>query len=71
MPHFFETISGRRFYEDTAPRIASALERIAAALEALTLRPPGTQDRMPARRRRRPEADVPPAELRVEPPKGP
>jgi hypothetical protein len=32
-PEFFQTMMGKRFYESTAPRIASALERIAEALE--------------------------------------
>ena len=33
MPDFFQTIMGKRFLEGTMPRIASALERIAEALE--------------------------------------
>ena len=33
-PSFFQTIMGHTFYEGTVPRIAKALERIAAALEA-------------------------------------
>ena len=32
-PSFFQTIMGHTFYEGTVPRIAKALERIAAALE--------------------------------------
>lgn len=32
-PDFFQTRMGHRFYESTLPRIASALERIAKALE--------------------------------------
>lgn len=32
---FFQTIMGRKFYEGDVPRIAKALERIAAALEKL------------------------------------
>lgn len=70
MPHFFETIGGRRFYEDTLPRVASALERIAAALEALTVGSSAPQVRTPVRRRRRAEAAAPRAELRMEPPGG-
>jgi len=30
---FFQTVMGRSYYEGTMPRIARALERIAAALE--------------------------------------
>lgn len=29
---FFQTVMGRQFYDGTAPRIADALERIAASL---------------------------------------
>lgn len=32
-PEFFQTLMGRTFYEATAPRIATALERIADALD--------------------------------------
>lgn len=32
-PQFFQTVMGRRFYEGDVPRIASALTRIAEALE--------------------------------------
>jgi len=32
-PQFFQTPMGRRFYESDVPRIASALERIAKAME--------------------------------------
>ena len=32
-PEFFQTYMGRAYYEGTVPRIAKALERIAAALE--------------------------------------
>ena len=35
MPKLFETAIGRRFYEVDVPGIRKALERIAAALEAL------------------------------------
>lgn len=35
-PKFFETKMGKQFYDGTMPRIAAALERIAAALEAQT-----------------------------------
>lgn len=34
-PEFFQTMMGRKFYEADVPRIAKALERIAAALESL------------------------------------
>lgn len=33
-PGFWQTMMGRAYYEGTLPRIARALERIAAALEA-------------------------------------
>jgi len=33
-PGFWQTLMGRQYYEGTLPRIARALERIAAALEA-------------------------------------
>jgi hypothetical protein len=39
-PQFFETGMGRKFYEGTLPKIAKALERIAAALERLSPPPP-------------------------------
>jgi len=32
-PEFFQTMMGRKFYEADVPRVASALERIAAAME--------------------------------------
>jgi hypothetical protein len=35
-PEFFQTMMGKRFFESTAPRIATALEEIA---EALTKKP--------------------------------
>lgn len=38
MTDFFSTRMGQRFYEDTAPRIAKALERVADALEKPPLR---------------------------------
>ncbi len=41
-PQFFQTRMGTRFYEADVPRIATALERIAAALEARTPRAPET-----------------------------
>jgi hypothetical protein len=41
-PQFFQTRMGTRFYEADVPRIANALERIAAALEARTPREPET-----------------------------
>lgn len=33
-PGFWQTLMGKTYYEGTLPRIARALERIAAALEA-------------------------------------
>jgi hypothetical protein len=36
MPEFFETRMGKTFYESTLPRIVTALERIAAAMETQT-----------------------------------
>lgn len=33
MPEFFQTLMGKKFYDSDVPRIAKALERIAAALE--------------------------------------
>ena len=41
-PQFFETVMGHRHYEGTMPRIAKALERIAAALEAQAPQAPRT-----------------------------
>ena len=35
MTEFFQTIMGKKFYEGTVPRIASALDRIANSLEFL------------------------------------
>lgn len=32
-PEFFQTVMGHQFYDGTMPKIAKALERIAAALE--------------------------------------
>jgi hypothetical protein len=32
-PEFFQTPMGRQFYDGTMPRIAKALDRVAAALE--------------------------------------
>ena len=45
-PSFFQTIMGHTFYEGTVPRIAKALERIAAALEEANKRAaiPAAQD---------------------------
>lgn len=45
-PSFFQTIMGHTFYEGTMPRIAKALERIAAALEEANKRAaiPAAQD---------------------------
>ena len=46
-PSFFQTIMGHTFYEGTVPRIAKALERIAAALEEANKRTaaiPAAQD---------------------------
>lgn len=34
-PEFFQTPMGRQFYESTVPRIATAMERLTAALAAL------------------------------------
>jgi len=33
MPEFFQTPMGRHFYEDTMPRIATSLEKIAETLD--------------------------------------
>lgn len=41
-PKFFETRMGQHFYDGTMPRIAAALERIAAALEEQTKPQPAT-----------------------------
>lgn len=38
-PKFFQTGMGRKFYESTAPKVAEALERIAAVLERLAAKP--------------------------------
>ena len=45
-PSFFQTLMGHTFYEGTVPRIAKALERIAAALEEANKRAaiPAAQD---------------------------
>ena len=45
-PEFFQTYMGRAYYEGTMPRIAKALERIAAALEEANKRAaiPAAQD---------------------------
>ena len=45
-PSFFQTIMGHTFYEGTVPRVAKALERIAAALEEANKRAaiPAAQD---------------------------
>ena len=37
-PSFWQTMMGKVYYEGTLPRIAKALERIAAALEAQNAR---------------------------------
>ena len=44
MPEFFQTVMGKRFFESTAPRIASALERIADALEEMKCSPQVCED---------------------------
>lgn len=41
-PSFWQTLMGKAYYEGTLPRIARALERIAAALEAQNAPPAET-----------------------------
>ena len=41
MPHFHETLRGRKFYEADVPRLIAALERIASQLEIANQRDKG------------------------------
>ena len=43
-PEFFQTMMGRTFFDGTMPKIARALERIAAALEKQGESPPASSE---------------------------